>query len=195
MPDATHGRGAARARRTREAVVDALVALLLEGAVEPTAAEVAARAEVSQRSVFVHIATLDDLHRAAAERAAEMVLELLEPIDPHAPLTERIVRLCEQRAVVAEQVGPLRRAATRRAASSPVLAEAQATTRAASRDQLDRLLPELRSLPAAERRRRRAALDAVLSGETWDLLRQGHGLSVDQARRTLVESLTSLLDA
>ncbi|OWY61142.1 hypothetical protein B7486_65380 [cyanobacterium TDX16] len=142
----------------------------------------------------MHFATLDDLHRAAAERAGDLVLELLEPVDRDAPLAERIEQVVRQRSVVAEQIGPLRRAAARRAASSPSLAEAQANARAASVAQLDRVLPELRSLPAASRRRRRAALDAALSGETWDLLRDGHGLSVEQARRTVVESVTSLLE-
>jgi TetR/AcrR family transcriptional regulator of autoinduction and epiphytic fitness len=192
--DADSRRGAARARRTRDAVVDALIALLQDGVVEPTAAEVAERAEVSPRSVFVHFATLDDLHQAAAERAAALVLGLLEPIDLDAPLAERVEQLVRQRALVAEQIGPLRRAASRRAASSPPLAAAQADARAASVAQLDRVLPELRSLPAATRRRRRAAVDAALSGETWDLLRGGHDLTVDQARRTVVESVTSLLE-
>ena len=43
-----------RAERTREAVVTALLALLEEGELSPTAERVAERAHVSERSIFQH---------------------------------------------------------------------------------------------------------------------------------------------
>jgi TetR/AcrR family transcriptional regulator, regulator of autoinduction and epiphytic fitness len=184
----------ARSQRTSEAVVDALMALIREGDPKPGARQVADRAGVSTRTVFAHFATLEDLYRAAVERATAMVLSLLTPIDPGRPLAERIDSLCRQRAQVNEEIGPIRRAAALQAPFSPTLAEAQAYGRRASFEQLDRVFAaELGRLDSRARRRRRAAADAALSGEAWDLLRTTHGLSVDEARAAMHEAVRPLL--
>jgi TetR/AcrR family transcriptional regulator, regulator of autoinduction and epiphytic fitness len=183
-----------RSQRTREAVVDALLALIREGDPKPGARQVADRAGVSTRTVFAHFATLEDLYRASVERATAMVLSLLTPIDPGLPLAERIDSLCAQRAQVNEEIGPIRRAAALQAPFSPALAEAQAYGRRASYEQLDRVFAaELGRLDRRARRRRRAAADAALSGDTWDLLRTTHGLSPDEARAAVHETVRPLL--
>lgn len=184
----------ARAQRTRDTVVDALLALLADGEVQPAARQVAERAGVSIRTVFAHFASLEDLYQAAVERSTTMVLQLLSPIDPDQPLADRIDDLCSQRATVNEQIGPIRRAAALKAPSSPTLAGARDNARRASREQLDRVLAtELGALDAPERRRRRAVIDAALSGETWDLLRATHRLSPDDAGVAVRVAVSSLL--
>ena len=183
-----------RSRRTRDAVIDALLALLREGDPQPGARQVADRAGVSTRTVFAHFASLEDLYRACVERAVAMVIALLTPIDPDRPVAERIDALCVQRARVNEELGPIRRAAALRAHLSPTLAEAREHGRRASYEQLDRVFgAELGRLDAPVRRRRRAAADAVLSGEAWDLLRTTHGLSPDEARAAVRDAVRPLL--
>ena len=59
---------AARALRTRNRVVDALLDLVDEGDLRPSAADVARRAGVSLRSVFQHFDDLETLFRVAGER-------------------------------------------------------------------------------------------------------------------------------
>ena len=54
---------AARGERSRAAVATALLDLLEEGIVEPTAGQIAARAKVSERLVFHHFADLEVLRR------------------------------------------------------------------------------------------------------------------------------------
>lgn len=184
----------ARSQRTRDAVVDALLGLIREGDLKPGARRVAERAGVSTRTVFAHFATLEDLHRASVERATALVLSLLTPIDPGLPLVERIASLCAQRARVNEQIGPIRRAAELRALDSPALAEAGEYGRRASYEQLDRVFArELGRLDDPARRRRRAAVDALVSGDTWDLLRKTHGLAPDEARLAVREAVAPLL--
>jgi TetR/AcrR family transcriptional regulator of autoinduction and epiphytic fitness len=184
----------ARSQRTRDAVIDALLALIGEGDPQPGARRVAERAGVSTRTVFAHFATLEDLYRASVERATALVLSLLTPIDPVRPLAERIDSLCAQRARVNEEIGPVRRAAALRAPHSPTLTEARARARRASYEQIDRVFgAELDHLDGPARRRRRAAVDAAISGETWDLLRTAHGLPADEARLAVEEAVRPLL--
>src|SRR5215208_6794482 len=75
----------ARAERTREAVVEALLELLDGGDVRPTAA----RAGVSERSVFQHFRDREALFEAAARRQYERVAPTLRRIDPELPLEQR----------------------------------------------------------------------------------------------------------
>ena len=59
MTTAAPGRVAQR-RRTRRAIVEATMALLGEG-VEPSINDIAARADVSRRTIYLHFPTLDQL--------------------------------------------------------------------------------------------------------------------------------------
>jgi AcrR family transcriptional regulator len=189
----TDGR-AARSQRTREAVVDALLVLIREGSPRPTARQIAERASVSLRSVYVHFDDLEDLFHAAAQRTTERITEIIEPIATDQPLGARIAAMCEMRARIYEEVGPVRRAAALQAPFSPLLSNLLAYTRKLSCDGLvDLFAAELDALEPAARQRRLAALDALLSPESWDLLRGTHGMSCETARDTLVEHATVLL--
>lgn len=60
-----------RSRETRARLIEATWTLLGEGNWRPTAREIARRTGVSQRTVFAHFGTLNDLMSAAAARHAE----------------------------------------------------------------------------------------------------------------------------
>src|SRR5208282_5320763 len=94
----------ARSARTRHAVVDALLDLLGEGDLRPTAARISERAGVSLRLVFHHF---DDLDAIYAERAKPLTV----PISVALPLTRRIEEFCAQRGRLLETLSPVRRAA------------------------------------------------------------------------------------
>jgi AcrR family transcriptional regulator len=184
----------ARSERTRAAVLDALERLVAAGDTEPGARRIADAAGVSVRSVFAHFASLDDLHAALVARVRDQVLARLRPIDPARPLPERIAELCAQRARIAEELGAFRRAAGARAVSSAPLAEARRASAVASRQQVDRVFAtELARFDGRERARRRAAVDAAVSGETWDLLRGVHELSPQDAEAAMAGSVAALL--
>lgn len=174
----------------------ALEDLIEGGDPAPSAAQIAERAGISLRSIYVHFASVEDLHLAVAERATARVLTLLWPIDPAAPLARRVEELVTQRARVADEIGPLRRAAALHAVRSPALATARATARQASLDQLRRVFAsELAELGPAVAARRVAVIDTVISGEGWDALRSNGGLSADQARAAAREAVLTLLTA
>ena len=181
----------AKSERTRNAVVRALEALIEEGDLTPSAGDIAARAGISLRSVYVHFASVDDLHLAVAERATGRVLTMLWPIDPEAPLTVRIDDLVRQRARINEEIGPLRRSAAIHAERSPALAEARAAA-----DQIRRVFAtELAGIGRAERARRAAVVDLVVSGEAWDVLRGAGGLDPSEAAKAVREAVATLLTA
>jgi AcrR family transcriptional regulator len=195
MEETTTDGRVARTHRTRAAIFDALLGLLREGNLNPSAPQIAERAGISKRSLYVHFDTLEDLYRDVAERSAALVINLLWVIDPALPLTERIDAICDQRSKVHEEIGPLRRAATVRASTSPAAAASRRYASESSRQQVERVFaPELKRLRPAARSRRVAAIDASLSGETWDLWRTTHGFSVGQSRRTMHEAVSRTLE-
>jgi AcrR family transcriptional regulator len=183
-----------RAERSRSALLDALEALVREGEPAPSAKAIAARAGLSTRSLFAHFPSLEELHRAMAERVTAQVVGLLHPVDPTAPLAARVVDVCEQRARVNEAIGPIRRAAALQRPTSPALREAREHSRQASTAQVERVFAtDLAALDDGSRRRRVALIDAVLSGETWEQLSAGHGLASEEAVLALSEAVLALV--
>jgi TetR/AcrR family transcriptional regulator of autoinduction and epiphytic fitness len=182
----------ARAQRTRDSVVDAVLALVAEGNSRPTAREIAEQAGISVRSVYVHFDDLDDLFRAAAGRHFESLSDLLVPVDDALPLPERITACVDQRVQLHERSGAVRRAADQWAPQSPALADVIRQGRVVGRQDLERLFgPALGG--RADEDVALSALTAVLGAETWDALRE-QGLSVDAAREVLAHTVVRLLE-
>ena len=93
--------------------MDALLELLDEGDVRPTAERIAERAGVSERSVFQHFADREALFQAVAARQYERVVPTLEPIPRGA------VRCAERDRRFAGPARAPARAAQRRCAAAP----------------------------------------------------------------------------
>jgi TetR/AcrR family transcriptional regulator of autoinduction and epiphytic fitness len=187
---------AARSQRTRRLIVDALTGLVGDGDPRPNAAAIAARAGISERSVFAHFASLEDLYRTAGDRITEVVIGMLWPIAPGLALLERIDALCRQRAQINEEVGPMRRAAALQEPFSAALAAQREFARRSSLEQIRRVFAaELAGLDDAGRVRRVASVDAAISGEAWDLMRSTHGLSRVEAQTAMAEAVRQLLSA
>ena len=101
----------ARSARTRHAVVDALLDLLGEGDLRPTAARIAERAGVSLRIVFHHFDDLEAIYSELADRQAERVKPLTVPIPVTLPFARRVEEFSAQRGRLLETLSPVRRAA------------------------------------------------------------------------------------
>ena len=186
MQPATDGR-VQRGERNRAAIVDALLTLLEDGVLRPSAREIAERAGVSLRSVFQHFDDMESLYAECVRRQHERVTPLLTPIDVDAPFDERIEAVVVQRSRVFERIAPIRRAAVYAAAESPVLANGLATTAKRFRDQMaevfaDEVDDELLSV-----------VDLVTSFDAWEQLRTTQKLSVTNARRVMARALKELL--
>src|ERR1700752_1954298 len=99
----------ARSARTRHAVVDALLDLLGEGDLRPTAARIAERAGVSLRIVFHHFDDLEAIYSELADRQAERVKPLTVPISITLPFACRVEEFSAQRGRLLETLSPVRR--------------------------------------------------------------------------------------
>jgi TetR/AcrR family transcriptional regulator, regulator of autoinduction and epiphytic fitness len=182
----------ARALRTRTTIVDALLGLLDEGDLQPTASQIAARAGISLRLIYHHFGDLESLFRAVAERQAERVMEQWRPIDPRLPLGERIDALIDQRLAILDLLTPVRRAGLRHEASSTAIGEARRLALAAGRAEIElTFAPELQDRPVAEREALTDGLHGLLGWGCWNELRSA-GLSADRARAALRAVLAGL---
>jgi TetR/AcrR family transcriptional regulator of autoinduction and epiphytic fitness len=182
-----------RAERTRGALVEALLALLNEGRLRPTAAEIAERAGVSERSVFQHFPDREALLEAVAREQYQRVVPTIRPVDASMSLSERIDELVVQRCTTFEGAAGVRRAALLMEPQSDVVAGWLTSVRRAGAAEVERVFRrELEATPADEREPLRAALVAACAWGTFEALRFHQGLSVGRTRgamRTMVARL------
>jgi len=183
----------ARGQRTRHNVAGALTELLRAGDPDPTARAVATRAGVSLRLVFHHFADMDDLYHFLATLQVRRQRSAMPRISPKLSLTTRIERTVSHRAVLFEEIAPVRRALVRRAPSSPgVRADVGAADRLLLQNLEITFAPELGPLPAGPRADHLVAMDTASSWEAWEHLRTTSGVPVRAARRVMTRLLTSL---
>ena len=184
----------ARSTRTRHAVVDALLDLLNEGDLRPTAARIAERAGVSLRIVFHHFDDLEAIYSELADRQTERVKPLTVPISVALPFARRVEKFAAQRGRLLETLSPVRRSAVLMEPFRPALARrlkhARDLTRAAA---LAAFAPELSKLAADQKRATVAALDVATSWVAWEQMRRHQGLSETEARTVMATTIGALL--
>jgi AcrR family transcriptional regulator len=177
-----------RGARNREAIIDALIACYNDGLLTPSVQEVADRASVSARSVHNHFVDVEALRIEVAQRQWERATSLASFLDVDQPITVRVDEIIEQRAAIFETVSPVRRAALLQLPESPAIAAKLAQADRALRRQIDRGFPEVDGDVLD-------AVDALLSWDTWNRLRRAQGMGVARAKRVLVRTVRTLVDA
>jgi len=191
--DVSDGRSA-RAERTRANVVEALLTLVEEGDLRPTARRVAQRAGVSLRSVYVHFDDLEDLFAEAAQTHLERALEGLEIVDPSVPIDRRLPKVVKQWTVFMERGLPIRRAASLQEPFSPAVAANLQGARHTARLEMHRVFaPELEGLDEERLERRVNELVIVTNSLTWEALRLHQGLDIETARGAVTDLVAAVL--
>jgi AcrR family transcriptional regulator len=185
---------AARGYRARAAVAAAMLDLLNDGVVKPTAAQIAARAGVSLRLVFHHFGDMEAILADAADLQFERLRPLIRTVSPSLALDRRIAEFVRIRTELHETVSPVRRASIRLEPFSPVISERLGNVRAILRREAGRTFrSELGVLPSAGRRDALAALEALSAWETWEVMRMQQGLSPAQARKAIAHAINAIL--
>lgn len=184
----------ARGQLTRRKVAEALVSLLKDGTVDPTAREIAEKAGVSLRLVFHHFADLEDLHRAVGELQFELHWSRLPTVPSDLALSTRTALVARNRAKLYEQIGAIRRAAMRKVDTSEGIAAVLENSNRLLRVGLESTFcPELASLSRSGLNATDLLdmLDWATSWESWERLRRVQGLDPDKA----MLAMNRLMDA
>lgn len=183
----------ARAQRTRQAIVDALLALIDDGDLAPTAPRIAERAGVSLRSIYQHFEDLEALFGAASARQIQRVLAMATRIPPHGEVEERVEAFSAQRARILEAMTPVRRSALLQEPFSAQLRDSRRRMEALGRAEIGHLFAdELDRLPLAVRKEAHAGLEVASGWAAWDHMR-ATGLSTDEAQRVMRRTMLALL--
>jgi AcrR family transcriptional regulator len=168
-----------------------------EGALQPSADQIAERAGVSRRSIFNHFSDLAELYDAVVEAGMLRCAPLLEEISEREPIARRVDRLAQVRSRFLEATGAFTRALTAQALVGPTAEQALRVTRYTAglqHQEVERLFQrELEGLSAAERAEVLEAMSAAMSSLQWEYLRHRRGNSVPRARAVIRRTLKSIL--
>lgn len=181
----TAGRGD-RVARTRESIVASALALAAAGQVAPIVRDIAQMAGVSARTVFQHFADTAELYVAVLGRVLAALVGEAPEIAAAGPVETRIASMINQCADRYEQLRPMWTFVETLQRRSPEAADMISQIYSANTAQLSQAFaPELAALPVESRQRTLTALALAIAPESWVVLRQRLGLSVDQARDEL----------
>lgn len=180
-----------RAERSRAAVAAAMLDLIQEGELRPTAADVAKRAGVSLRLVFHHFKDMAAVHREANSLQMERIRPLVSQLpNPAAAFDKRLTEFVRRRAQLYEEIAPVRRAGRATEHASEVMAEGLAWIRQLKREQVETVFAtELEGFSGSERRERLSCLQQSLSWMAWESLRSHQGLTERQAKSSLKRAI------
>jgi AcrR family transcriptional regulator len=183
-----------RTERSQAAVIDALLDLYRDGQIRPSAAEIAVRAGVSERTVFRLFDDLEAVATMAIERQIARVGHLFAPPDDRGGRAERIEALVTQRLRLYEEIAPVVRAARLRLPFSPVLQAGFDQRRRLLRRQIERQFrPELDACTGPVRSELLAAIEVASDIDMLEMLRHDQGQTIEATRAIVVRIVRALL--
>src|SRR5262249_23236582 len=183
-----------RSERTKQVIMDAYIALLRESPEIPTASQIAQRAGLSTRSIFERFDDLQTLSLATVDYAFTLgeAQAVMRNVDG-----DRVTRLrshVEMRAGTCERWLPLWRVVVANQAKLGDLKDRIRFIRHAVVKRMELMYgPELSTLDDGERRDLLIALEALIDFESWGRMREGHGLSIEEASGVWVRVIDRML--
>ncbi len=186
--DVTDGRRL-RSRDSKRKIVTAMLELVREGRIAPTAEEVAQRANVGLRTVFRRFKDMESLYAEMSVAISERIELIVDEALAHDDWGDDLLQLVNRRLKVYEIVMPYRVAADALKFQSAVLLTHHHQIVREERERLRSVLPQdvEHDRPLIE------ALEAVLSFDMWNQLRNDQRLGVSQASDVVKRIVTSLL--
>lgn len=178
-----------RSERSREAIVAAMLELIGEGILQPTAQQVAERADLGVRTVFRHFSDMDTLFQTIDDTLRQEAAPLFIEAPRQGSRTERIDGLVARRIEIFTLLGPYMRASAIQRWRSAFLQQAYERSLRIFRRDLQRWLPEVEGADPATV----DALELALSFEGWDRLRMTQKLGVRRTENALRRMLVTLL--
>lgn len=189
-PPTTTDRRVLRGQRNRAALVDAVIDLIDEGELTPTAAQIAERAGVALRSIYHHFDDLDGLTRAVADEQLIRLADVLQPLPTDGPFAPRLSAFVRQRAELDERGMAVYRASLLAVPRNAAVADRLAFTDRFLREELAQTFAtELEGRPTWTL----DALDALTSFPGWIRLRHGQGMSARRAKDLIAGAIPTML--
>lgn len=180
-----------RSERSRQAVLAAMLELVDEGILVPTAQQVSERAGVGIRTVFRHFSDMESLFALLGVEIHNKYHGLFAAGDRDGSFEERLIHAVEQRAFAYEATGNQFLSTQAQLWRYPTLREQYAQTLKEIRRDLEDWLPEIQELSNEQRE----MIDIAASFDTWHRLREYQDLSVEQSTRRVVELLRRIVVA
>lgn len=172
-------------RVAREAILAAVVALLVEGVEEPSYVEIAQRSGVARRTLYRYFPTRGELYDAVG---AYVVQELDLPIEIGS--SDRIVASFKEASDISMRNVPLARALVKSSAG-------QAARRGGWERRRDAIAAALadaaEGLPEDEQRRMTAVVQYLFGSHTWVRLHDEFDLSLTAAQDAVAWALETLI--
>lgn len=179
----------ARGAENRRRIVAAMLELIGEGEISPSAELVAARAEVGLRTVFRHFDDMDSLYREISALMSAELLPIANAPFPDGDWHDRIADLIKRRGRVFEKMMPFKIAADVHRHRSDFLNEEHAELIAMQRRTLAAALGDGFKLDPLKFE----ALNLVMSFDAWRHMRIDQKLGVARAKKLLMMSAEALL--
>lgn len=184
----------ARAERTRDAIVTALLSLLKEGDLKPSADRVAERAGVSRRVVFQHFKDLEDLLTRASAHWFAHIQGFLTSQLPTGSFADRSRMFATAVGHFYEHVSHVRRAALLVEHESQIVAQHMERAQQIHRDKVQAAFAEeIAAVPEHLRLRLLAGLAGATSFSIWNELRRRQGLTPEESIEVLLGFIEGLV--
>lgn len=185
-----------RSERTKQLIIEAYLDLIRENpsVPMPTAAEIAARAGYSVRSIFERFPDLHTLRVAAADYSLAHAAALAPARNVDGDRATRIRSQVETRAGTCERGIALWRALLFNVDENDALKARVKLARDRTIERMELMYrPELSTLSPIERRNLLIALEAVTDIESWARMRDMHGLSFAESCDVWIRAIDRIL--
>ena len=183
-----------RSRSSRSKIIAAMLDLVGNGDVAPSAARVAEVAGVGLRSVFRHFDDMDELYKEMGDVIEARVMPIILQAPSGATWKDKLVDIADRRAKVFETILPFRISANLKRFQSPYLMQDYRRMLRLESETVEAHLPRAVKDDVVAAR----GLNVILSFQTWRLLRHDQDLPVDDAkavvRRLLTDAMAGMPD-
>jgi AcrR family transcriptional regulator len=180
-----------RSERSKQAIIEAMLDMISEGTLIPTAQQVSERAGVGIRSVFRHFEDMESIFVMADEARRSRYEDIFLGGDREGTLQQRILHAVEQRAKGYELYGNVILTTLAQRWRFAILRKNYERYQRGLRKNLHDWLPELEELDASSCE----AVHGIVSFEFWNRLRDHQGLSKKTAIEIVVNMLNELVVA
>jgi AcrR family transcriptional regulator len=184
-----------RRERNRQDIVDALLGLIENGETEISAALIASKAGLSERSIFRYFDDVNDLYRSVCDLAFSKEIEYALIDDAGVgSLDTKIENFVNQRVRIYTMNEKIAPAARSFAFKNPIIKNQLVVGRKLLRTQIIKHFAE--ELSAFDKQQQQAAvaiIDSLTTFESYDMMRSDQRMSVQAIKSILTESIRKAL--